>query len=76
MEYKYLWKATVTEPVSIETLGTMAVITMIILTSDVTSAGFFFQSITYQKLCSVPSGGKKRPNLPNQPKFCLAMKPK
>ena len=37
----YLWKALGTAPVSIETLGAMAVITMIILTSDVTSAGFF-----------------------------------
>ena len=62
--------------VSIETFGATAVISMIILTSDVTSAGFFFQYIRCQKLCSVPSGGKKRPNLPNQPKFHLAMKPK
>ena len=40
----YLWKALGTTPVSIETLGAIVVITMIILTSDVTSAGlcFFF----------------------------------
>jgi len=56
----YLWKASDTAPVSIETLGAMAVITMIILTSDVTSAGFFFfffffflASKRCQRLCSV-----------------------
>ena len=43
----YLWKVSDTAPVSIETLGAMAVITMIILTSDVTSSAgwwwlFFF----------------------------------
>ena len=40
----YLWKALGTTPVSIETLEAIVVITMIILTSDVTSAGlcFFF----------------------------------
>ena len=45
---------------SIEKLGATAVITMIILTSDVTSAGFFFQSIRCQKLCSVPSEEKTK----------------
>ena len=38
----YFWKASGTTPISIETLGAMAAITMIILTSDVTSAGIFF----------------------------------
>ena len=38
----YLWKALGMAPISIETLGAMAVITMIILTSDVTSAGLLF----------------------------------
>ena len=61
----YLWKALGTTPVSIETLGAMAVITMIILTSDVTSpAGWwwlFFLFVCFfvlaskrcQGLCSV-----------------------
>ena len=59
--YKYLWKAYVLAPASIETLGATAVITMIILTSDVTSAGFFFHSIRCQELCSVPSREKRDP---------------
>ena len=55
----YLWKALGTTPVSIETLGAIVVITMIILTSDVTSAGlwflffFFLASKRCQGLCSV-----------------------
>jgi len=53
----YLWKALRTAPVSIETLGAMAVITTIILTSDVTSAGLLFfcflASKRCQGLCSV-----------------------
>ena len=43
----YLSKASVTEPVSIEKLGAIPVITMI-LTSDVTSAGFLFFFCIYQ----------------------------
>jgi hypothetical protein len=61
--------------VSIETLGAIAVITMIILTSDVTSAGFFF-NISDVRNYAVFQVGEKRPNLRNQPKFLLGMKPK
>ena len=65
----YLWKALGMAPISIETLGAMAVITTIILTSDVTSAGlvfffFFFASKRYHGLCSVLIKNKKDPTSP------------
>jgi hypothetical protein len=53
----YLQKASVMVLDSTDTLGAMAVITMIILTSDVTSAGLLFfcfmASKRCQGLCSV-----------------------
>ena len=64
----YLWKVLGMAPVSIETLGAMAVITMIILTSDVTSAGllffFFLASKRCHGLCSVLIKNKKDPTSP------------
>lgn len=63
-------------PVSIETLEAMAVITMIILTSDVTSTGFFHLSNVRNYAVHKCKKKKKRPNFPDQPKFRLVMKPK
>ena len=45
--------------VSIETLGAIAVITMIILTSDVTSAGFFFNISDVRNYAVFQVGEKK-----------------
>ena len=63
----YLSKASVTEPVSIEKLGAIPVITMI-LTSDVTSAGFLFFFCIYQMSETMQrSNWKKKKNNPTSP---------
>ena len=68
--YKYLWKAYVLAPASIETLGATAVITMIILTSDVTSAGFFF-NLSDVSNYAVFQVGKKETQPPKSAKIPL-----
>ena len=70
VECKYLWKASVTAPVSTETLGATAVITMIILTSDVTSAGFFF-NLSDVRNYAVFQVGKKKTQPPKSAKIPL-----
>ena len=55
----FLWKASVTAPVSIEKLGAIAVITMI-LTSDVTSAGFLFFFCIYQMSETMQRSNQKK----------------
>ena len=57
-------------PVSIETLEAMAVITMIILTSDVTSTGFFHLSDV--RNYAVHKCKKKKTELPRSAKIPLS----
>lgn len=72
VEYKYLWKASVMAPVSIETLEAMAVITMIILTSDVTSTGFFHLSDVRNYAVHKCKKKKKKTELPRSAKIPLS----
>ena len=72
VEYRYLWKASVTVPVSIETLGTIAVITMIILTSDATSAGFLFFSLSDVRNYQAFQVGKEKTQPPKSAKIQLS----
>lgn len=68
----YLWKALGTALVSIETLGAMAVITMIILTSDATSAGFLFFSLSDVRNYQAFQVGKEKTQPPKSAKIQLS----